>query len=880
MVTALIFLLFTHVSKAQTDDLMIVEYLDCQSGNGGAIKIFNPTPDTIDLSPYQIISINNGGACPATTNLSGQMLPGASLRAYFGSYTTPPNSCTPGDLVFNTCGFNGDDHIGLQKNGVYVDMVNNPTVQNAPTVNGSVNGLLRTHIVRQNTNCTRYTETNGTTTNSWPTNPFTNVPGWDVFSASGRCIDSATTYTFQGFKIEDTLRICQGDSALIGGIYRSVPGVYMDTIASQLACDSILEVTLEVSSFYSAQRNASICDGDSVFLENGWQTAQGVYFDTLAYPGTCDTVLETSLQLLPSGDTSRISPVICSGGTYSFHGQMLDTTGVYYAQLQNSFGCDSIVEATLTVHPGGDTTHIHPTICADSTYSFFGQSLNTSGVYYATAQNIFGCDSIIEANLTVNRGGDTTIINPVICSDGAYSFFGQVLSVQGTYFHQLQNVFGCDSVIQANLSVNRGGDTTTIHPAICSDSTFSFHGQSLSMAGTYYSALQNAFGCDSVVEAVLTVFPDGDTTTIHPVICKDSAFLFHGQVLSVQGTYYATLQTIHGCDSVVEAMLSVNRGGDTTTLTPAICQGSSYSFNNRQINLAGTYYDTLQNVFGCDSIIEAVLTVIPADTLTITPEICDGDTFDFGGQMLVSPGTYYRTKQSPGACDTVVEAILTLATPPSKSYTLSACPGDTVRIGALSIVSDTAFSLTKAHPFGVCDSLISYSVSFSNMEADFTYFQSAEDSSNVQFFNETQNFTDQQWYFGDGDSSSEVSPEHQYSGPGVYDVRLVVQNAAGCKDSITYQVFVPSPENFEVPNVFSPNGDGVNEYFQLMPSAFIPGFRIEIYNRWGGVVFQSSNSRFQWDGRHQGSICAAGVYYWVISREGEGVRKGFVTLVR
>ncbi len=932
-------LLLVNSINAQLNDLMIVEYLDSHSGNGGAIKIYNPTSDTVDLSSYEVIANNNGGSCVRVTSLSGNLPPGEALIGYYGSYTTS-NNCLAGDFTFSSCGWNGDDHVGIRKNGVYVDMINNPTVANGPNVNGTPNGLLKTHIIRQSSdsttgragNCIRYTSTSGggAGSNSWPTDPFTVVSGWDVFPALGRCIDTAGTFNFQGFLSQDTISICQGDSALIGGVYRSVPGIYTDTLSASLSCDSIVEVTLLVSQYFTRQTNTSICQGDSVFLENAWQKTAGVYFDTTAYPGTCDTILATDLMLIEP-DTTTITPVICKDSIFSFHGQQLTTDGTYYAVLQNVLGCDSIIEAILTTVPGGDTTTINPVICSDSVFSFHGQSLNMPGTYYAVLQNSFGCDSVIEAVLTVNPRGDTTTINPVICSDSSYSFHGQQLTVSGTYYTTLQNVFGCDSVIEAVLTVNPGGDTTTINPAICSDSTYLFFGQSLTAPGTYYETLQNSFGCDSVIEAVLTVYPDGDTTTINPVICSDSTYLFFGQTLTAPGTYYTTLQTANGCDSVIEAVLTVNRsgdtttinpsicngdtytffnqqltvagtyyatiqntfgcdsvieavltvnpGGDTTTINPTICSGESFSFNNQQLTIPGTYYDTLQNSFGCDSLIEAVLTVLPPDTVTINPVICAGDTFNFGLQQLTNAGTYYRLKQTPGVCDTVIEAILSVVQPPSNNYNLTACAGDAFVLNGINIFSDTTVVINTFNPASICDSLITYTISFISIDADFYTDQALNDSSLVNFFNTSSDYNRQNWDFGDGSTSTDTSPAYQYQLPGVYQVTLVVFNDFDCSDTIVKEVYIPQPKDIVVPNVFSPNGDGTNDIFKLTGTSGIERFKISIFNRWGILVFESEDSSFEWDGNHQNSICAAGVYYWIIVTQKETI-KGFLTLTR
>ena len=88
---------------------------------------------------------------------------------------------------------------------------------------------------------------------------------------------------------------------------------------------------------------------------------------------------------------------------------------------------------------------------------------------------------------------------------------------------------------------------------------------------------------------------------------------------------------------------------------------------------------------------------------------------------------------------------------------------------------------------------------------------------------------------------------------------------------------------YKIPNVFTPNGDGKNDVFHL-ESIGVRDFAIEIFNRWGELVFESNDQYFQWDGNNkQGKECPAGVYYYVgqVSHP-QDTRQlhGFVTLIR
>jgi hypothetical protein len=77
------------------------------------------------------------------------------------------------------------------------------------------------------------------------------------------------------------ITICQGDSFLAGGEYQTMAGVYFDTIAATGGCDSISVTNLIVVPTVAVNTQITICEGDSVFAGGGFQTQAGTYVDTL-----------------------------------------------------------------------------------------------------------------------------------------------------------------------------------------------------------------------------------------------------------------------------------------------------------------------------------------------------------------------------------------------------------------------------------------------------------------------------------------------------------------------------------------------------------------------------------------------------------------------
>jgi gliding motility-associated-like protein len=149
----------------------------------------------------------------------------------------------------------------------------------------------------------------------------------------------------------------------------------------------------------------------------------------------------------------------------------------------------------------------------------------------------------------------------------------------------------------------------------------------------------------------------------------------------------------------------------------------------------------------------------------------------------------------------------------------------------------------------------------------------------VQFFSDASDAATHHWDFGDGFQSNETNPVHAFEGIGNHFVTLRVENADGCSaESVEGPFILVMPDLF-IPNVFSPNGDGVNDVFQVQYSGNQP-FNLMIFDRWGVQVFEGNNKTLGWDGRDaKGHLVADGVYFYHL-KIGERAFAGELTLVR
>ncbi|MCB0794300.1 MAG: gliding motility-associated C-terminal domain-containing protein [Flavobacteriales bacterium] len=131
------------------------------------------------------------------------------------------------------------------------------------------------------------------------------------------------------------------------------------------------------------------------------------------------------------------------------------------------------------------------------------------------------------------------------------------------------------------------------------------------------------------------------------------------------------------------------------------------------------------------------------------------------------------------------------------------------------------------------------------------------------------------WSIGNGQFNTQ-NVTQAFNEPGIYTVMLVVTTVEGCQDTLVQQ-YVIQPGEIFVPNVFSPNGDGLNDNLEFTGVEFYPNSDLKVFNRWGQVVYESTSYRNQWK---PGKEVPEGTYYFVLSVSNGETFTGHVTLVR
>jgi len=142
----------------------------------------------------------------------------------------------------------------------------------------------------------------------------------------------------------------------------------------------------------------------------------------------------------------------------------------------------------------------------------------------------------------------------------------------------------------------------------------------------------------------------------------------------------------------------------------------------------------------------------------------------------------------------------------------------------------------------------------------------------VAFTNTSVGASTYSWDFGDpgsGANNSSVlpNPSHTFSDTGTFCITLWVESANGCRDSISYCLTITPDFTFYAPNAITPDGDGINDGFLPKGTGWDPAsFKMYIFDRWGNLIFETSNMNQHWDGRVQGKpeIVQEDVYVWKV----------------
>jgi gliding motility-associated-like protein len=245
--------------------------------------------------------------------------------------------------------------------------------------------------------------------------------------------------------------------------------------------------------------------------------------------------------------------------------------------------------------------------------------------------------------------------------------------------------------------------------------------------------------------------------------------------------------------------------------------------------------DTFKTALGCDSIRTLNLTVKMAEVSRTDVVRCEGDRFTLpGGRVVGAAGVYGDTARTASGCDSLIRFF-------------------NVRFEAYPKVL-----VAKSNDVNCNRGVAELSATGGR------YFRWTDDRGQVL----------------GGDKRLTVTPKATT----VYTVES--WDVEGCATRQVVSVFVDTSggaNSFPVPTAFTPNGDGLNDCFNVRFWGTVSQFRMDVFDRWGELIFSTTDIQKCWDGTFRGKPMPTGNFPFIISGTGlcgDILRKGLVTLVR
>ncbi len=653
---------------------------------------------------------------------------------------------------------------------------------------------------------------------------------WQVFSG-GSWIDLADDATYIGTGTQQ-LAIMSATSAMNGNQYR---------LALVSACTVIYSssATLTVNANpvvdFSAVSPIAACGGVPLVINGNPTGGSGTY-----------TLHRWTGDVGPLNNYFIQSPV--------FNTQISGNYNLNY-KVTDSNGCTANGDVTVTVDsPSALFTDDAEYGCTPLPVTFTKDMTGISKWWWN-----FGDGSPVDS---VNASPVHTFTNTV---KGSIEYYNANLTVQSPG--------GCKANYSVTITVYPTVDATfTANPAItCSGSSITF--TAISGASKYYwNYGDGVSGYGSYVSSHLytnlTTSPVVDTvklTTTSFYNCTDVKTL----VITVmpvplpEFTASPVSQVYNSAGNPVTFTNATNAGtwnwlwrfGDNSTSTD---MNPVHTYNN-----VGDYPVTLiASNANCSDSIKHDVSVVPPAPVALFDSIPSGCAplyvvINNTSQNTDVPGTTYKWDFGDGSTSTAKNPTYTYFTPGTYRIELTITgPGGTSNKSQVVSAYDSPKAYFELSPAQV----------YVNDEQ-------------VRFFNLSQNANSYLWNFGDGDTTNVAQPFHRYMEEGVYDITLWAYSSNGCSDK-----YVLSPGVTVIPNgnlrfstVFMPNKTGpiertdlptggteVDQFFYPPIRQKVLKYKLQIFNRWGVLIFQSDDINVPWNGYYKGQLCQQGVYVWYV----------------
>jgi energy-converting hydrogenase Eha subunit C len=436
-----------------------------------------------------------------------------------------------------------------------------------------------------------------------------------VYDAGAGYIYAYLNGTLVNSVTQSTISLTSTTSLIISG-YNSLNGLNSGGLMDEFRLYSKALTASQVArlaytgSTTGTLTQSSKCSYTSPSGRHTWNRS-GTYNDTIANYYNCDSVI--TINLTVTGNTSAsFTANSCDFYVSPSKKFVWTKTGTYSDVIKNTIGCDSLLTINLTIK-NSSTSLLKPTACNSYKSPSGKYTWTKTGKYMDTISNSVGCDSIITINLTIgyaNTGSITVnACNSYKSPSGKYTWVNS-----GTYKDVIVNSMGCDSVLTINLTVGYS-NYHTFSVTACNKYISPSGKTDWLVSGTYNDTIPNKKGCDSILTINLTL-NKSSFSQIKPNTCGKYTSPSGKYTFPYSISFFDTIPNSVGCDSIILIELIVNKI-TASTISRTVCKRMVSPSKRYTWTISGKYVDTISNRKGCDSVITINLTVNNA-TVTVS----------------------------------------------------------------------------------------------------------------------------------------------------------------------------------------------------------------------------------------------------------------------
>lgn len=690
-------------------------------------------------------------------------------------------------------------------------------------------------------------------------------------------------------------------------IYTS-SGLYVQTLKSSLQCDSTISLHLTIVPPSIDSIAIQACD--SVTINNNTYYKSGQFVLNLTNAAGCDSIIVFNIQI--DSSTTKIldagmDRIICEGDTLQLNANYNGAGTINWESQFGTFSSPNNINALYI--PNQSSSHfifisttdkcstgkdsvwiqinpkksIDTTISSCNTYMWNNQLYTQSGQYSQQFSSVNLCDSIVNLKLTINKSSIDTIkytgCDSIRINNIVYSQSGQY----ATYF---VNAAGCDSIVILDVTIDLSnsylleagsdlsiceGDSIQLNAKFNGTGTFKWQSNFgtfsdlLNSQSVYYpNTKSNHFiyisaenKCSKYLDSIwIQVYPKTTIDTSF-IACKN--FTLNHILYDQSGKYTQILTSTNGCDSTINFNLKIN-SNDLTENHYTECD--SFFFNGKYYTKSDTVQVVYTNSIGCDSIVLSYIHIDSKKNYTLNAgmdiSICEFDTILLHG-FYNGPGltkwnstngvfseinnlnAYYYPKSahnhyiylsSVEKCNTSIDSIWVTIEPPSQPTLIADPIINPCEETILSLSGSANYTWTPADKIECLDPPCSKVRLKSNGTIKLT-----------------------------------VTSDKLCSLPLEVNVKIAKQSQT---------VFVP--------NAFTPNGDQSNDIFLPIFTCPPENYLLQIFDRWGNMVFESKDIEKGWNGQFNSVKMSPAVFAYTIQykhyNQSNSIISGTVSLIR